>query len=1264
LRVLRDNASLTRQAFLEFDLEAMFEGEVYSDFALLWLTCHQSRFETQETKDRREKTRECWLEQWSKLAQEHGTRALEDLRDGVEKAIQTLGQGFLQFPANGALRGQLRSGELNAQDYYRQVLRLVYRLIFLFVAEERNLLLAPDASAEARERYLRYYSTAQLRHLAEHQRGSRHPDRYEGLKQVMDWLGSAQGCLPLALPALGGFLFSREAMPDLYSACLENQALLESVRRLAFIQDGSVRRGVDFRNLGPEELGSVYESLLELHPLIQLEAGTFELTSAAGNERKKTGSYYTPSSLISILLDSALDPVIEHAIKNAGSSPENQQSAILNLKVCDPASGSGHFLIAAAHRIAGRLAQVRSGGDEPPPNETRRALRDVIRRCIYGVDINPMAVELCKVNLWLESLEPGKPLSFLDAHIQCGDSLVGVGPGMDISEIPDEAFNPVYGDDKTTAVALRKRNKLERSGQMGFRWKVTRLTSPEDLARWHAERVEQVEDMPEDDPAQVEAKAQAFENYQQTQEYIQNRLEYDLWTAAFFWPMPKGNAEHMLAPTQQELTMLRSGSVPDTALVEQVCRMAKEFNFINWELAFPQVFAGVNPGFDCVLGNPPWERIKLQEEEFFASRDPEIALAPNKTARQKLIIALKQTNSTLANDFEKAKNAADAQGKYARICGRFPLTGKGDVNTYSIFTEHFRLLLSPLGRAGIIIPIGIATDDTTKDFFSDLMEKQVFSQIIGFENEAFIFPAVHHAFKFCALSFTGSRLRIEIADFVFFCRYFVQIKQKERHFKLSREEVRQINPNSRTCPIFRTLNDAALVKRIYKRFPVITNDWDRENPWGINYLRLVHLGDHAEHLKDHDQLVGQNAEQMKNQFILPDSTIYLPVYEARQIFFYNHRYATYGGVKQEEVFEGKAVDLKEEIRNPNVFIIPRYWVQKNFFLGLMAKYNHKRPWFLAYRDITSNVVERTCIPCIIPFTPATVSLPTIGLQNWQVVDCLLGNLSSLVFDYVARTKVAGTHLSFGIFKQLPILPPETYSIEETSFIRPRVLELVYTAYDLKPFAEDLGYHGEPFQWDEDRRALLRAELDAYYARLYGLNRKQLRYILDPADLTPCELEDILNPWEEVTDPLDPQGYAQRVTASDFPGETFRVLKEKENRLYGEYRTRRLVLEAWNRLEGIEIGNPDGYREQTAAETLKQDTNSVPQPKPETLPAAVQTQSSTTAKKEVYPPVDQRTFTDFGLYKCESCGKMVMGFEKENHEREKHGGKNGERKRVR
>lgn len=1394
LRILRDNASLTRQAYLEFDLEAMFSGDVYADFVLLWLVCHQSRFEAngelpmataeEPLATRRSPLTECWLEKWAKAAQERGTRALDQLRNSVEEAITVLGSGFLSHPGNQELRRKLHSGELDAQDYYRQLLRLVYRLIFLFAAEDRDLLLDPDADGASRERYLRYYSTARLRRLAERQRGSRHSDLWQGLLLATNLLGGkvetnrewsmandetplSTPRSPLALPVLNGFLFSDIALPDLESSQVNNQALLTAIRSLAFTVEASSLRAVDYKNLGPEELGSVYESLLELHPRIHSAAGTFELASASGHERKTTGSYYTPSSLIQVLLDSALDPVIEQAIEAANkewnrkvskttqdaldkekdsvpiessglmnhqgtkSSKESSvkeenlasfvssglvnhkvskttkessdkgkdsvsfvssglmdhqvaktkkdslnkaenfvsfvSSWLLNLKICDPACGSGHFLIAAAHRIAKRLAQIQAGGDEPPPSALRSALRQVIANCIYGVDLNPMAVELCKVNLWLESIEPGKPLSFLDAHIQCGDSLVGMGPGLDISEIPDEAFKPAFGDDKAMATALRRRNRAERAGQIGL--DVVLIENQEDLQAWIAQRARKFDAMPEETPEQVLQKAHSYQEYLQSPQYRRRKLEADLWTSAFFWKIEAGKGEAgMLAPTQEMLRRYRSGGSLPPELLRRVEALAGELNFFHWELAFPQVFAGDQPGFNCVLGNPSWERIKLQEEEFFATRDPEIAAAPNKAARQKLIDRLSKDNPPLADAFGQAKHAAECTSKFVRSSNSFPLTAVGDVNTYALFAERFRQLMAAQSRAGVIIPTGIATDDTTKDFFGDLVEKRAIASLFDFENREKLFQDVDSRMKFCLLTLSGAPVRQ--TQFIFFAANVGHLRDERRRFSLDPAEIALFNPNTRTMPVFRTRADAELTRAIYQRVPVLINERTGENPWGVSFMAMFHMSNDS------------------GLFVTEPRPGYVRLYEAKMFWHYDHRWSTYDGEDTRDLSE-------REKREPNFLVRPRYWVPNDEMLSRIKDKNIN--WLIGFRDVTNATNERTNIFCVLPIVAVGHKAPLVflnGIQNLSKL-CFICNQNSQILDFVARQKIGGTSMGYFILKQIPVLPPENFSPMHAQFIIPRALELIYTAYDLENFPQDIldeiGIetwnkwfpHSQlttpssppPFPWDEERRARLRAELDAYYARLYGLNRKQLRYILDPADLTPKELDDILDPYEEVQDPLDPQGYAERCQASTFPGETFRVLKNKDIRQYGEYRTRRLVLEAWERLTASgELPAANGEVQMASGEesseqpvlSSKVKTGSVehkPEPVVEVTPQA-KVKAPKEDVKPVEEPPEQIAFSNFGLYKCPVCGKMVMGFDREVHVKEAHKGKQVEWKKLR
>jgi len=772
LRILRDNIALTRQAYIEFDLEAMMENEVYSDFIILWLLCHQSRVEG-------ERPEEFWLERWSKLAQNQGIRALNQLRAGVEEAIICFGKGFISHPTNRALKENLKSGAFSKEDYYRELLRLIYRLIFLFVAEDRELLFKNDAGSKARELYTRYYSTQRLRRLATKRKGTRHSDQWQGLKLVFEKLGKDEGCPELGLPTLGSFLWSDKAAPHLDSCHLANIDLLDALRALTRTKDSKVIRQIDYKNIGSEELGSIYESLLELHPQINSESGAFELGTAGGHERKTTGSYYTPSSLVQCLLDSALEPVVDEAIKK-----DNPEQAILDLKICDPACGSGHFLIAVAHRMAKRLAAIRTGDEEPSPEATRTALRDVIGHCVYGVDLNPLAVELCKVSLWMEALEPGKPLSFLEHRIQCGNSLLGTTPALLEKGIPDDAFKPIEGDDKAVCSRFKKENKQEKGGRLSL------LDRSADMP-WErqgdlATGFMNLDDIPDDTIDGIHKKQERYAKIRQSSGYLFGEFWADSWCAAFVWK--KKITKELPYPITEERFRRIENNPHDVSkwMEDEIRRLKTQYSFFHWHIAFPTVFkipsqgktpeneqTGWNGGFNVVLGNPPWERIKLQEKEWFAQRRPDIAEATNAAARRKLIAALKTEDNKLYNEFMDDRRAAEGESHLVRDSERYPLCGRGDVNTYAIFAELNRCLINSIGRVGCIVPSGIATDDTTKFFFRDLMEKGSLASLFDFENRKKLFPAVDSRMKFCLLTLTGKDRPIKNSEFITTVRPFL-----------------------------------------------------------------------------------------------------------------------------------------------------------------------------------------------------------------------------------------------------------------------------------------------------------------------------------------------------------------------------------------------------------------------------------------------------------------------------------------------------------
>ena len=597
LRLLRDSTSLSGQAFVEFDLEAMFDGEVFSDFVVMYLILHQSRVEVAEGSS----PADCWLEKWRTAAVESGTRALAQLQDGVKTAIEALGTGFLQ--ANPELNQRVSTGDIRLDDFHRSLLRTVYRLLFLFVAEDRDALLSPDAETIARARYGEFFSTARLRRLSRRRRGTKHTDLWAAQSLVIESLGQEEGRPEIGIAGIGG-LFEHTAQDVVTGYRLPNDALLPAIRSLTVVQPkGQPLQTVDYRNLGAEELGGIYESLLEFVPRYNSFDVRFTLEELAGNDRKTSGAYYTPSSLIDLVLDEALDPVLDRAENSV-----NPVDALLDLTVCDPACGSGHFLVAAARRIATRVATARTGELDPTPTDVRLAMHDVVSRCIYGVDLNPMAADLAKVSLWLEGMTPGRPLSFLDAHIKVGNALLGATPALLAQGIPDAAFEAIEGDDKKYAGALKKRNQVERdhAGQGDLFDTASVAVTNVQLRK----RYEQVASEAESaiSLADLHIARSRYQGLEKSEELLSARLLADTWCAAFVQHKIPG------APSITHDALQR----PSADVTDAVQRLVTQYRFFHWYLEFPDVFrvpetgpvngseTGWQGGFSVMVGNPPW----------------------------------------------------------------------------------------------------------------------------------------------------------------------------------------------------------------------------------------------------------------------------------------------------------------------------------------------------------------------------------------------------------------------------------------------------------------------------------------------------------------------------------------------------------------------------------------------------------------------------------------------------------------------------------
>lgn len=1271
LRLLRDSDSLVRPAYLSFDIESILNDSRYPDFVALWYLIHSSRVNVWEA--------------WRQEGITNGTRVREGLRDGVTNALLHLGAGFLQTEGEGnnALLNALKDGKradgvsYTQMDFYKALLREVYRFLFLSTIEERNLLFChtedeAQLTAELRKAHRIYREGYSIHRLAEKSRripsNDKYSDIWHGVLVVFKALQKGNEALDLS--PLGG-LFRADQCPLLDACNIDNEHLLKAILCLRWCYINGKLTFTDYRNMGTEEFGSVYESLLELVPRVDLTAKSFSFVgigdengideegSTTGNARKTSGSYYTNASLVNSLIKSALEPGLMGKIERAENLAKKRneemdyEKTILSFSVVDPACGSGHFLLAAARRIAEVLVEKRlekldsdSSGENATPTQAmyRKALRDVITNCIYGVDLNEMAVELTRTALWLEGYESGKPLEFLSHHIKCGNSLVGVYDLNVLNNgIPDAAYTALSGDEKEECSRLVKNNKESR------KLKFTGDLFAKDLAVSSGELCAimwKINLSGNDTIEDQEKKRELYEALHQNKDYLKNKIACDLYTAAFF--ATKTQENHAKVPLSEDIFDVQKENAENpmrAGIREEAVRLSNLYKFFHWKIEFPEIFQR-GTGFDCVLGNPPWDRVKLQEKEFFASRAPLIAEAKNKAVRDKLILALKDSDLSfereLYESFITALHSAESTSTFVHAndktfadC-RYKLTGTGDVNMYALFAELIYTMMDAFGTAGFIVPSGIATDDGTKAYFGKIATSGMLKSLYDFENREGLFPTVDSRFKFCLLTLAP---KDGMSDFAFFLHNLTELEDSRRHFTMTPEDFDLINPNTHTCPVFRSEEDAKLAKKIYKKAGVFVNETDKEkgNPWNVKFQQMY------------------NMTTASSFFIKEQKKDYLPLYEAKMMHQFDHRWNTFVNGEPKEV-------TMEQKEDANFTVTPQYYVpyaetvlrtttldlkivqalreliqiengelkiengktEKKLRELIREKAGMSDDLFSETEKLESGesnienkelkilnsqlstlnskelgaavfeVAERLCPKYLMGFrgicratdirTVLASALPLSGVGNSAPVmvfsksvkatlkACLLSNMNSLPFDFVARFKVGGINFNFFIVNQLPVLQPTEYSEAALSFIVPRVMALTYTATDMTEWAKALwndsslkmrlkmlqlnnkeneGITDEkfvdrefsesflpPYIFDDANRAVLRAELDAYYARLYGLTRTELQYILEP----------------------------QSVMGEDYPSETFRVLKDNEIAKYGEYRTQRLVLEAWDRME--------------------------------------------------------------------------------------------------
>ncbi len=1067
---------------------------------------------------------------------------------------------------------------------------LLYRLLFIHYAEDRGLL--PIGG----KRYGPYAFRRTVRDDVGHRLGSsgtfssfsaRYWDVFFDLSRTID-----MGDQSIGLPPYNGGLFSPCQVPLLSKIRLSDTVMADIIDALSFEQTPNGRRYINYSDLSVQQLGSIYERLIEQELVRDGDSINVRPNIYA---RKTSGSYYTPDELVELILSETVGPLIndrlsvfERAVsvaktdtsKDSNLEQLDPSESILRLKICDPAMGSGHFLVRLVDYLSEQVIVAMADSENAvdgyisPTAKRIEKIRDtilvnakrqgwsidrarledrnivrrmVLKRCVFGVDKNPMAVELAKVALWLHTFTVGAPLSFLDHHIRCGDSLFGcwVRTGID--------------------------KAAERGGSLYLDGPIKRAMLAEDAIRI-------IEDLPDSEISEASQSSQVFSEVAKHTAPLRAFLSL---VSAFEWLEISDRKDKAalstyfsgalgdpvaIADGTAEVSSKRQGSDRVTKLLKKASRLADEERFFNWQVEFPGVWTDWRSrtrrgGFDAIVGNPPWDRIKLQQIEWFSTRRVEIAMARRATDRKRMIGRLESAGDSLADEFHIASTRAASASRVARQSGEYPLLGRGDINLYSLFVERSMDLLNRDGLVGLLIPSGIAGDKTAATFFRSVATTGRLKALFDFENRRLgldgppFFPAVHRSFKFCVFVALKSRRIIEqdlsgrvLRDSPARCGFFLQsvgeLRDRDRWFCLSSREFGLVNPNTGTAPIFRSRKAAEITKSVYRRLPVLVDrsSGESKKAWPVKYHRMIDMTNDSTMFRSRRDLEKkEHAWPVGNNKFKSAKGSWLPLYEGKMVQAFDHRAASVIVNPENPHRPGQPVRSSlDQHQDPSWIPDPRYWIPESA-TGL-----EDESFLFCFKDVTAPTNKRSMIASLVPRSGAGNTLPLVFIDDVPAQDiaCLVANFNSIPLDYVARQKIQGQHLNWFVVEQLPVVPRSKFETirfggkTARQIVSRAVLELSYAAHDMAPFAREMDYvtgSGDvrpPFSWNEDRRLKLRAKLDALFFLLYGIiDREDVRFVYS----------------------------------------TFPIVEKKEVARYGRYRTRDLCLAYMNALEG---GEPD------------------------------------------------------------------------------------------
>ena len=1182
-RLYSTKSSRPYEDYVELPLEQALEGSDEAEYGLFERFFHKDSFIAEDVDDAEAGQQDESVGVYKCRLDRDREQSEQVLEDSVKTPFLAQVDEVLQYICNGFIFDTPKSGEEYTEEeraeIFESAVKLIYRCLFLFYAEARRLL---PSDPEKADLYQRHSIQALCKEAHKFRWGERRDtDQYDLWKHLKGLINAVNDGDPeYGIMGYNGGLFDDEEERFLGQHQLRNDFMCRALYLLAFVEpynsEPDEEYAIPYEDLEVRHLGELYENILEYTVLLadadrirrRTKKGVEMLlasqtTKKQGDtlikkgdvyfgesalERKQTGSYYTPESLVRFLNEKTIiqplsetfkqdyrqrfDELLEQARKgyDVGTRRGAAQAAsalverfveeeVLEFRVCDPAMGSGHFLVDAANQMAGLVVALL---EEVPhvegmrvsvtsrPNDWRRR---ITRHCIYGVDLNPLAVNLAKLSLWLNCFAIEHKLTFLDHHVRCGNSLIGIRSLDQLASIPERR---------------KESNKKKDQQRLLFDYN--------DLSSALAEAGQGIASITLIDEDDTDSQKAVLDEALDATSHL--RPLADLFTAYLMDPnIQPDDYKEMFERLAKGLSVTNTLNPALPEILEAVEAYREWHHFYHWPLEFPEVFGpeGIG-GFSATVGNPPWDVLQPNTQEFYATYDPDFRKY-KKQAALKTIQNLHHQHPIIAERWQKYQNGFSEASSYFKEPQSYMCLKKGKINLYKAFLERFFSILGGTGYLGIVVPSGLYTDHGCQPLRNMFFNRSRVEFLYCFENRwPAVFTAVDGRFKFVTFGTQkgGKTDRFKCAFMEHDPERLPMIDANA--LKMGVSHVKKFSPDTLSVMEFKSQRDIDVTAKIYNDIPPLGKKIG--NAWNVQFRQELNM--------------------TSDSHLFTTTPTDCPLYEGKMVWLFD-----------------------------SAFEKPRYWLDRDEVeeaLGNNAwEGKHYR---VGFRDVAASTNERTLISTIIPPKWAGNTLPLVipynknkdsnGPNNVEAI-WLAAILSSFIADYVIRQKVTN-HMNFFYMESIPVpRENEHFILKSFSSLIAKAMRLICVREDFEKLWKDLfsldwqspeywypssapidtygpaheqeirkrlrdetkrltpewgphcGAHDRlPDRRDTGDRAQLRAEIDAYVAHLYGLSRDDFAYILD----------------------------------------TFPVLKKKEKKAFGEFMSKRKCLEEYDRLVPI------------------------------------------------------------------------------------------------